>query len=82
MNDPVRFLNGFAQALAVMTLYPEGHPSRERLDKREAGDNPAILSGGNGLGTHLSRLLNHRMEQRLARVCGSPVLPVGAHYRN
>ena len=30
MSDPVRFLNGFAQALSVMTLYPEGHPSRER----------------------------------------------------
>ena len=30
MNDPTRFLNAFAQALAVMTLYPEGHPSRER----------------------------------------------------
>ena len=30
MSDPVRFLNGFAHALGVMTLYPEGHPSRER----------------------------------------------------
>jgi putative nucleotidyltransferase with HDIG domain len=30
MSDPVRFLNAFAQALSVMTLYPEGHPSRER----------------------------------------------------
>jgi putative nucleotidyltransferase with HDIG domain len=30
MTDPVRFLNAFAQALSVMTLYPEGHPSRER----------------------------------------------------
>ncbi len=29
MSDPVRFLNGFAHALAVMTLYPQGHPSRE-----------------------------------------------------
>ncbi len=29
MSDPVRFLNAFAHALAVMTLYPEGHPSRE-----------------------------------------------------
>jgi putative nucleotidyltransferase with HDIG domain len=29
MTDPVRFLNAFAHALAVMTLYPEGHPSRE-----------------------------------------------------
>lgn len=30
MNDPVTFLNAFAHALAVMTLYQEGHPSRER----------------------------------------------------
>jgi len=30
MSDPIRFLNAFAQALAVMTLYPQGHPSRER----------------------------------------------------
>jgi putative nucleotidyltransferase with HDIG domain len=30
MNDPARFLNAFAQALSAMTLYPSGHPSRER----------------------------------------------------
>lgn len=30
MSDPAGFLISFAQALAVMTLYPEGHPSRER----------------------------------------------------
>jgi putative nucleotidyltransferase with HDIG domain len=30
MSDPVRFLNAFAQVLSVMTLYPQGHPSRER----------------------------------------------------
>lgn len=29
MSDPVAFLNAFAHVLAVMTLYPEGHPSRE-----------------------------------------------------
>jgi putative nucleotidyltransferase with HDIG domain len=29
MSDPARFLNAFVHALAVMTLYPEGHPSRE-----------------------------------------------------
>jgi putative nucleotidyltransferase with HDIG domain len=29
VSDPVRFLNAFAHALAVMTLYPELHPSRE-----------------------------------------------------
>lgn len=30
MNDPATFLHAFAQALSVMALYPEGHPSRER----------------------------------------------------
>ena len=30
MSEPGAFLNYFAQALAVMTLYPDGHPSRER----------------------------------------------------
>jgi HD-GYP domain-containing protein (c-di-GMP phosphodiesterase class II) len=30
MSDPVRFLTGLGQALAVMGLYPAGHPSRER----------------------------------------------------
>ena len=30
MSDPAGFLNAFAQALAIMTLYPQGHPSRER----------------------------------------------------
>jgi putative nucleotidyltransferase with HDIG domain len=29
MSEPASFLNAFAHALAVMTLYPEGHPSRE-----------------------------------------------------
>jgi putative nucleotidyltransferase with HDIG domain len=30
MSDPVHFLNTFAHALGAMTLYPDGHPSRER----------------------------------------------------
>ena len=30
MNEPVRFLSAFARALSVMTLYPSGHPARER----------------------------------------------------
>ena len=30
MSDPAGFLNAFAHALTVMTLYPQGHPSRER----------------------------------------------------
>lgn len=29
MSDPASFLNAFAQVLAVMTLYPDEHPSRE-----------------------------------------------------
>jgi putative nucleotidyltransferase with HDIG domain len=30
VSDPARFLNTFAQALAAMTLYRDGHPARER----------------------------------------------------
>ena len=30
MNDPSTFLHSLGQALSVMGLYPEGHPSRER----------------------------------------------------
>ena len=30
MNDPSVFLYSLGQTLAVMALYPEGHPSRER----------------------------------------------------
>ncbi len=30
MSDPAAFLNAFVHALAVMVLYPEGHPSREK----------------------------------------------------
>jgi putative nucleotidyltransferase with HDIG domain len=30
MSDPTTFLHAFAQALSVLSLYPEGHPSRER----------------------------------------------------
>ena len=30
MSDPVRFLGAFAQALASMALYADGHPQRER----------------------------------------------------
>lgn len=31
MNEPYLFLTSFAQALATMTLYAEGHPARERV---------------------------------------------------
>ncbi len=30
MSEPARFLTGFAQSLATMSLYGEGHPQRER----------------------------------------------------
>ena len=30
MSAPIRFLNGFAQAIAAMALYRDGHPQRER----------------------------------------------------
>ena len=30
MRDPARFLQAFAHVLGVASLYPEGHPSRER----------------------------------------------------
>ena len=30
MSDPARFLNGLVHAVSVMTLYPDGHPMRER----------------------------------------------------
>ena len=30
MSDPIRFLNAFAQAIAGIALYTEGHPARER----------------------------------------------------
>lgn len=29
MSEPTKFLSAFAHALSVMTLYPEGHPSRD-----------------------------------------------------
>ena len=38
MSDAARFLAGFAQALATMALYHDGHPARERaLDVAYAG---------------------------------------------
>jgi putative nucleotidyltransferase with HDIG domain len=30
MSEPVKFLTGFAQSLATMSLYSEGHPQREK----------------------------------------------------
>ena len=31
MREAVQFLTGFAQSLATMTLYADGHPARERV---------------------------------------------------
>jgi putative nucleotidyltransferase with HDIG domain len=47
MSDPVRFLNAFAHSLGVMTLYPEGHPSREKaVDSAFDELNGLTLPGG------------------------------------
>jgi putative nucleotidyltransferase with HDIG domain len=46
MSDPVHFLNAFAQALGVMTLYPEGHPSRERAVDAAFSELNGIASRG------------------------------------
>ena len=46
MSDPVQFLNAFAQALGVMTLYPEGHPSRERAVDAAFSELNGIASRG------------------------------------
>jgi putative nucleotidyltransferase with HDIG domain len=48
-GDPARFLNAFAQALAAMALYRDGHPARERaldlayqqiVDLQSGGERP------------------------------------------
>ncbi len=46
MSDPVRFLNAFAQTLSVMTLYPAGHPSRERVVDAAFEDLDALCADG------------------------------------
>lgn len=46
MSDPVRFLNAFAHALAVITLYPEGHPSRERAVDAPFEELEALMGEG------------------------------------
>ena len=45
MSDPIRFLHALAQALSVMTLYPEGHPSRERVVDAAFEELDALCSG-------------------------------------
>jgi putative nucleotidyltransferase with HDIG domain len=52
MSDPVRFLNALGHAMAVMTLYPADHPSREgaiddayrELDDLAAGPVPPAFT--------------------------------------
>jgi putative nucleotidyltransferase with HDIG domain len=46
MSDPVKFLNAFAHSLAVMTLYPEGHPSRERAVDDAFGELNGLTTAG------------------------------------
>jgi putative nucleotidyltransferase with HDIG domain len=49
MSDPVKFLNAFAHALAVMTLYPVGHPSRERAVDAPFEELDGLMSKGQRL---------------------------------
>jgi putative nucleotidyltransferase with HDIG domain len=46
MSDPVRFLNAFAHSLGVMTLYPEGHPSRERAVDAAFDELDGLIAAG------------------------------------
>jgi len=46
MSEPIAFLNAFAHALSVMTLYPEGHPSRESAIDATYEQLSDLTSGG------------------------------------
>jgi len=46
MSEPIAFLNAFAHALSVMTLYPEGHPSRESAIDASYEQLSDLTSGG------------------------------------
>jgi putative nucleotidyltransferase with HDIG domain len=46
MSEPTSFLSAFAHALAVMTLYPEGHPSRESAIDESYQDLSDLTTGG------------------------------------
>ena len=48
MSDPARFLTGLAHALTVMTLYPEGHPSREKACDAAYEDLAGLTGDGSG----------------------------------
>ena len=55
MSDPVRFLNAFAQTLGVMTLYPEGHPSRERAVDQSPSTSSTACRGRVDTRVHIPR---------------------------
>jgi len=46
VSDPTRFLNGFVHAVSVMTLYPDGHPMRERAVDEAYGDLDELMAAG------------------------------------
>src|SRR5690242_785771 len=46
MSEPIAFLSAFAHALSVMTLYPEGHPSRESAIDASYEDLSQLTAGG------------------------------------
>jgi putative nucleotidyltransferase with HDIG domain len=49
MSDPVRFLNAFAHSLGVMTLYSDGHPSREKAVDSAFDELEGLVSTGGPL---------------------------------
>ena len=83
MSDPVRFLNAFAQALGVMTLYPEGHPSRERAVDIAFGELEGITDpGGHPTFTFLDDevVLPARRQSSFSPLSAAAA-PRGARYR-
>jgi len=46
VSDPARFLNGFVHAVSVMTLYPDGHPMRERAVDEAYEDLDELMASG------------------------------------
>jgi putative nucleotidyltransferase with HDIG domain len=46
VSDPARFLNGFVHAVSVMTLYPDGHPMRERAVDEAFEDLDGLMAAG------------------------------------
>jgi putative nucleotidyltransferase with HDIG domain len=47
MSDPVRFLTVFAHALTSITLYPEGHPTRETACEGAYQELEGLTASGN-----------------------------------